>query len=68
MTLLTIHPDDRPNEMTVLDDPIQIARKLSEVGVLFERWAAEQAFTPEASQEEIIGAYQSSVNRLIDRY
>jgi 1,2-dihydroxy-3-keto-5-methylthiopentene dioxygenase len=68
MTLLTIHPDDRPDEMTVLDDPTKIARKLDEVGVLFERWTAEQAFTPEASQEDIISAYQTSVNRLIDRY
>jgi len=68
MTLLTIHPEDQPDEMEILNDPTQIAHKLDEVGVLFERWTAEQNFSPEASQDDIIHAYQTSVDRLIDRY
>ena len=68
MTLLTIHPEDRPDECLALRDPDEIADRLWEVGVLFERWTAEHGFTPEASQEEVISAYQTSVNRLVDRY
>lgn len=68
MTLLTIHPEDRPDEALALRDPDEIADRLWEAGVLFERWTAEHDFTPDASQEEVISAYQRSVNRLIDRY
>jgi 1,2-dihydroxy-3-keto-5-methylthiopentene dioxygenase len=68
MTLLTIHPEDRPDETEALRDPDHIADRLWDVGVLFERWTTEQDFTAEASQEEVISAYQISVNRLIDRY
>jgi 1,2-dihydroxy-3-keto-5-methylthiopentene dioxygenase len=68
MSLLTIHPENRPDEAVAIRDPETIADALWDVGVLFERWTAAQAFTPDASQEEVISAYQSSMNRLIDRY
>jgi 1,2-dihydroxy-3-keto-5-methylthiopentene dioxygenase len=68
MTLLTVHSADQPNQFVAYADPEQIAEKLWEIGVLFERWQAEQAFTPEAGQETVIGAYRSSIDRLIDRY
>ena len=68
MSLLTIHPENRPDEAVAIRDPETIADALWKAGVLFERWTVEHAFRPDASQEEIIAAYQNSVNRLIDRY
>ena len=68
MSLLTIHPDDRPEQAEVIRDPEQIAEKLWEIGVLFERWSAEHEFSPEADQETVIAAYRTSIDRLIDRY
>ncbi len=68
MSLLTIHPDHRPEQAEVIRDPEQIAEKLWEIGVLFERWSAEHEFSPEADQETVIAAYRTSIDRLIDRY
>lgn len=68
MTLLTIHPDDRPDEAVAYTDPDRIAEKLWEIGVLFERWNAEHEFSPDADQDTVIAAYQGSIDRLIDRY
>lgn len=68
MTVLTIHPEDRPDEADIIRDPDTIAERLWDCGVLFERWITEHPFTPEATQEEVIAAYQSPVNRLINRY
>jgi 1,2-dihydroxy-3-keto-5-methylthiopentene dioxygenase len=68
MSLLTIHPENRPDEALAFRDPEAIADALWDIGVLFERWTAEQTFAPDASQEAVIAAYQGSVNRLINRY
>lgn len=68
MTHLTIHPDSRPNEAVAYTDPDQIAEKLWEIGVLFERWTTDQKFAPDADQDTVIAAYRKSIDRLIDRY
>jgi 1,2-dihydroxy-3-keto-5-methylthiopentene dioxygenase len=68
MTLLTIHPEDRPDEAVAVSDPDRIAEDLWGIGVLFERWTAEQQFAADAEQDAIIAAYRKSIDRLIDRY
>ena len=41
-----------------------IARSLGEVGVRFERWEANKAVAPGASQDEVIAAYHDDIERL----
>jgi len=68
MSVLTIHPEDNPAAAELIADPELMAERLWEIGVLFERWQADHAFPPDADQDTVIAAYQSSINRLIDRY
>lgn len=68
MSLLTIHPENRPEQAKPIRDPDLIAEKLWEIGVLFERWTADHEFSPDADQDTVIAAYRRDVNRLIDRY
>ncbi|TLX64718.1 acireductone dioxygenase [Stutzerimonas nosocomialis] len=51
-----------PNK--VLTHGEDIAATLAEVGVRFERWEASAPVTAGASQEEVIAAYRSQIDRL----
>ena len=42
-----------------------IARELDRVGVRFERWEANQPVVPGASQDDVIAAYRSDIDRLM---
>ncbi|MET0405506.1 MAG: cupin [Cystobacter sp.] len=42
-----------------------IRRELDAVGIRFERWEAHRPLEPGASQEDILSAYQDSVQRLM---
>lgn len=42
-----------------------IARELGAVGVRFERWTANQAVAPGASQDEVVAAYRADIDRLM---
>lgn len=46
MTFLTVHPEHKPEDALVVSDPEQIAVKLGEIDVLFERWSAEPDVNP----------------------
>jgi len=59
--------DDRHGD-TVLasfDTHADIARELGAVGVRFEQWQATQPVAPGASQDEVIAAYRSDIDRLM---
>ena len=45
-------------------DGAEIARRLGDVGVRFERWAAEAPLAPDAASEAVLAAYASSVKRV----
>lgn len=45
-------------------DHAKIAATLDEVGVRFERWAANKPVAPGASQDEVIAAYADDIARL----
>lgn len=42
-----------------------IARELGAAGVRFEQWEASQPIVPGASQDEVIAAYRSDIDRLM---
>lgn len=68
MSILTIHPEDKPGRAEVIRDPVLIGERLEKLGVRFEHWVAERELPPDASQEDILAAYQSSVARLQELY
>jgi len=51
-----------------ISSPEEIAKKLEEIGVLFERWAANKPLRENPSDEEIIEAYKHEIDKLIDKY
>lgn len=73
MSQLTIYSDARdphhkahPTES--LTDGTEIGRRLAKIGVRFERWEAARAVSDSATQEDIIAAYQSQVDALMEEY
>lgn len=64
MSLLTIHPEDRPHEPEIVRDPSAISSTLATIGVTFERWNADRSLPPEADDEAILDAYRIPVDRL----
>ncbi len=67
MSRLRIYQDTHPAIPTaVLDDHAAIATELDRVNVRFEQWEANQPIVPGASQEEVIAAYRSDIDRLMN--
>lgn len=65
MTTLTIYPDKNPDRPDIsTSDPAKIADLLAKVGVHFERWKAEAELPENATQEQVIAAYKTEVDRL----
>ncbi|WP_430390415.1 1,2-dihydroxy-3-keto-5-methylthiopentene dioxygenase [Dyella sp. 20L07] len=50
---------------SVHTDHAEIARELGKVGVRFEQWEASQPIAPGASQDEVIAAYRTDIDRLM---
>jgi len=66
MSRLRIYRDDDGREpLDTLVDHAEIARALAAAGVRFERWEAAHPIEPGASQEEVIAAYRSDIDRLM---
>lgn len=57
-----LHPQ---HPLSVHEDHAAIARELGKVGVRFEQWEANQPVAPGASQEEVIAAYRTDIDRLM---
>ncbi|MEW6038687.1 MAG: acireductone dioxygenase [Pseudomonadota bacterium] len=68
MSLLSIHPESGAGTPEIIREGDAIAARLAEIGVLFERWQASQAFGPDAGQDTILAAYADSVGRLKETY
>lgn len=68
MSILTIHPENAPGQAEIIRSHEQMTERLWGIGVLFERWSADSVLDAHAEQEQIIAAYRSSIDRLIDRY
>lgn len=68
MSLLTIFPDNAAQQgqrYTVFSD---IQQQLNRISVQFERWQAEEAYPPNADNDDILAAYQNSIERLMHQY
>lgn len=68
MSQLTIYTETDRHPTEVLIDGAEIGRRLSAIGVRFERWDAAYALTDSASQDDIIAAYQTQVDGLMQEY
>lgn len=68
MTTLTIYADDNPDSGELITDFPAIQTALESIGVEIERWEANQPLKKDASQEEVLSAYKSSIDRLNDKY
>ncbi len=66
-TILRVYDDATPHAPLVeTTDGERIASELRAIGVRFERWAAGAELPRGASQDAVIAAYRSSIDRLID--
>lgn len=66
MSRLHIYEETRAEPpLAVLTEYAAIARELAQVGVRFEQWQATQPLVPGASQDEVIAAYRSDIDRLM---
>ena len=68
MSQLKIYSEDRSqNPLLQSSNGKEIAAEFAKVGVLFERWEATSQIADDASNEEIIAAYQEDIQRLIEK-
>ena len=66
MSRLAIYDEKRcAQPLSVHTDHADIARELGKVGVRFEQWEAVKPVVPGASQDEVIAAYKSDIDRLM---
>ena len=66
MSRLRIFDETRPQSpLAVIDEHAAISTELAKLGVRFEQWSANQPIAPGASQDEVIAAYRSDIDRLM---
>jgi 1,2-dihydroxy-3-keto-5-methylthiopentene dioxygenase len=66
MSRLRIFNETQPQSpLAVLNEHAAIAAELGKVSVRFEQWEASQPIVPGASQDEVINAYRSDIDRLM---
>jgi len=68
MSVLTIHHESGTGQPEVYHDFMSIATELTGVGIRFERWKTEAALTADDDQEQVLKAYESSVERIKSIY
>ncbi|NUU22315.1 MAG: cupin [Streptomycetaceae bacterium] len=65
MSLLTVWPEaDASTPVLRTAEPGLMADALSPIGVRYERWTADRELAPGASQDEVIAAYRTEVDRI----
>ncbi|MEK6749716.1 MAG: cupin [Pseudomonadota bacterium] len=68
MSQLKIFPENNPHAAEIINKFDDMAGRLHGIGVRFERWQANQALRDNATQDEILAAYRSPVDRLMKEY
>ena len=67
MSRLSIYDENRCDApLSVHTEHADISRELGAVGVRFEQWEASKPVFPGASQDEVIAAYRSDIDRLMN--
>ncbi|HEX7658706.1 MAG TPA: cupin [Pseudonocardiaceae bacterium] len=65
MTLLTVWPDtDATMVLTRTDDPDQIKKALSDLGVRFDRWSVLPGLSAEPTTQEVLDLYREQIKRI----
>jgi 1,2-dihydroxy-3-keto-5-methylthiopentene dioxygenase len=65
MSVLTISPDLQPEQRQTFTDYAEISSRLAEYGIRFERWQANAPLSKDATQAEVLAAYQADIERLM---
>lgn len=66
MSELTVYFDDTPDSPSLVSsNHASIAAELAKVGVRFEQWQAHAPIQAGDSQEQVLAAYQSDIDRLV---
>ena len=68
MTTLTIYPHSGTGQAQVVKDFPDIAKTLQGIGVEMEKWEANQPLGKNATQDEVLAAYKSSIDKLNKKY
>jgi 1,2-dihydroxy-3-keto-5-methylthiopentene dioxygenase len=68
MSILTIYPDNQPDQGKTFSDYPDIKSQLRDIDVEFEHWNAHTVLSPDADQDTTIAAYQKSIDKLNQRY
>jgi len=68
MSLLTVYPENQPDQGVLYTDFANIEQQLAVIGVKFERWTANCEFDLGAEQDGIIAAYRESIDKLMQMY
>jgi len=68
MTILSIYSETGQASGPAINDFAKIADVLAEHGVELERWEASQPLADDAGQEEVLSAYDESIQKLNAKY
>lgn len=68
MSCLAIYDEAGVRQGEVYREHAQVAAQLAQLGVQFERWQANVVLGADASQEQVLEAYDDDVRRLTEQY
>lgn len=68
MSALTIYADNAPEQGLLYIDFEAIKNHLAAIGVQFERWTASCELAADADTDDVIAAYEDSIERLKQQY
>ena len=65
MSILKIYQEQQPEQAQTFTNYDEISHRLATHGIRFERWQANAPLTADATQAEVIAAYQADIERLM---
>jgi 1,2-dihydroxy-3-keto-5-methylthiopentene dioxygenase len=68
MTTLAIYNENGSEVIETLNDTAQISGTLARLGVHYEKWPASKTLNEDAGQDEVLAAYEDSINALSSQY
>jgi len=68
MSALTVYADNRPQQGEQIIGFAAIQSRLNDIGVQFERWTANRELASDADDQDVIAAYNESIEQLKQRY
>lgn len=68
MTQLNLYSDSSNQLLSSTTDIAEITKTLNNIDVIFERWEANALLAPDADQDSVLAAYDSSIQTLNQRF